>query len=101
MMTGKSFLKKPIEHCRVRCNFEGNRGGSFVAITGTTEGMVLLEVGESCVNTVCQEISVAALAAILTAAKDKGFQQVVDDYLALGGGQPVIHVHKDVHKDLP
>lgn len=75
---------------------DGNNGGSYVTIRQTgTEGMVQLEVGETCVVTVDQRISVAALAAILTQAKDDGFQNVVDRYLQRGGGQPVISVSAD------
>ena len=76
---------------------EGNRGGSFVTlIEESREGMVRLEVGESCVVTVQESISVAALAIILTAAKDRGLQKVVDDYLAIGGGSPVVKIDRDV-----
>lgn len=46
---------------------EGNKGGSYVRLMkASAEGMVHLEVGESCVVTVQQEISVAALAIVLT-----------------------------------
>lgn len=75
---------------------EGSNGGSYVRLRQTgTEGMVELEVGETCVVTVSQHISTAALAAILTCSKDEGFQNVVDRYLSRGGGQPFISVDMD------
>jgi hypothetical protein len=75
---------------------QGNRGGSYVRITSIDNGMVHLEVGETCVVTVDQEISVAALAAVLTSAKDNDFQNVVDEYLSRGGGSPEIRVEHDL-----
>lgn len=75
---------------------EGNRGGSYITLTETSIGMVRLEVGETCVITVNQEISVAGLAAVLTYCKDRGFQQIIDEYLARGGGQPAISVEHDL-----
>jgi hypothetical protein len=80
----------------MRLNIEGNNGGSYVTITELkTKGMVHLEVGETCVHTVDQNISVSALAAILTWAKDEGFQKIVDSYLSRGGGSPAILVTED------
>lgn len=75
---------------------QGNRGGSYIRITPIAEGMVHLEVGETCVVTVQQDISVAALAAILTFASDRGFQKIVDEYLSGGGGSPAISVEHDL-----
>lgn len=74
---------------------EGNNGGSYVRVTEVREGMVRLEVGETCVVTVDQEISVAALAAILTHARDRGFQAVLDEYCGRGGGTPALRVDED------
>lgn len=79
---------------------EGNNGGSFVTLDkgGMPPGMVRLKVGETCVYTVDQEISVVALAAILTWCKDRGFQKIVDEYYAQNGG-PVadgVHVERDI-----
>jgi len=74
---------------------QGNRGGSYVRISVISEGMVHLSVGESCVTTIDQEISVAALAAVLTQCHDEGFQAVVDRYLERGGGSPIISVESD------
>jgi len=60
---------------------EGNNGGSYIQIEETeTEGMVRLEVGETCVVTIDREISVCALAAILTWCKDYGFEEILRDY---------------------
>lgn len=80
------------------CYAEGNKGGSYVRLRRSdTEGMVHLEVGETCVHTVNQEISVVALAAILTAARNEGFQEVVNRYLGSPGGTgcPAIRVESD------
>lgn len=63
----------------------GNNGGSYVRLTEVGRGMAEIEVGETCVVTVNQKISVSALAAILTSAKDKGFQSILDDYSNRGG----------------
>ena len=84
---------------------EGNNGGSFVRISHARddkfrviEGMVRLEVGETCIVTVQQDISVVGLAAILTRCKDIGFQKVVDEYLGTtaAGGCPKISVDHDL-----
>lgn len=85
---------------------DGNRGGSFVRLSkvwnddfrAAKEGMVRLEVGETCIVTVQQDISVAGLAAILTRCKDVGFQKIVDEYLATpnAGGCPRISVEHDL-----
>lgn len=78
------------------------RGGSYVRISPTGEdGMIELTVGESCVNTVRTTLSVSGLAVILTAARDKGFQKVVDEYLAQGGGHPTIDAHRELHPIVP
>jgi hypothetical protein len=58
--------------------------------------MVHLQVGETCIRTIDQQISVVALAAILTAAKDRGFQTVVDEYIGYSGGTPVMSVEHDL-----
>lgn len=82
---------------RDACFAEGNRGGSFIELEKTSvEGMLHLCVGETCVITVNQAVSVAGLAAILTYAKDRGFQKVVDEYLETAGGSPVISVDYDM-----
>jgi hypothetical protein len=61
--------------CPNRFSGEGNNGGSFVTIDETgTDGVVRLRVGCHCVITVDQDISVVALAQILTTAKDEGFE---------------------------
>lgn len=72
---------------------QGNKGGSYVRIQQSldrkfkpVEGMVHLTVGESCVVTVQQDISVAGLAMVLSACRDEGFQNVVDRYLNSPGG---------------
>jgi hypothetical protein len=76
---------------------EGNNGGSYVLLTRSeTPGMVHLQVGETCIRTIDQQISVVALAAILTAAKDRGFQTVVDEYIGYSGGTPVMSVEHDL-----
>lgn len=83
---------------------EGNNGGSYVRITEVREGIVRLRVGEgivhlrvgeTCVVAVDQEISVAALAAVLTWARDRGFQATLDEYAAHGGGSPYLRVDVD------
>lgn len=57
---------------------EGNKGGDYVQITETDrEGVVHLEVGQCCVVTIDEEVSVMTLASILTIAKDKGFEAVL------------------------
>lgn len=77
---------------------EGNKGGSYVRLdrAGMPEGMVRLEVGETCVRTINQDISVAALAVILTVAKDIGFQKIVDEYCRSGNGTPIVSVEHDL-----
>ena len=79
-----------------RLNVEGNRGGSYVTLTELPDGMVHLQVGETCVHTVDQKISVAALAAILTWARVRGFQEICDEYFAGGGGSPKVNVEHDL-----
>lgn len=59
---------------------EGARGGSFVRIDKTDrEGIVDIEVGHSCVITVRHELPVTWLAALLTHAKDIGFENAMGD----------------------
>ncbi len=59
---------------------EGNNGGSYVRIEREdNSGDVFLEVGESCVRTVSQKISVVALAGFVTRAKDIGFRKMLED----------------------
>ena len=58
---------------------EGNNGGSYVRIEEVREGVVELSVGETCVTTVKQEISVVALAGILTRARDIGFRKMLQE----------------------
>lgn len=86
-------------------SFEGNRGGSYIRVHDAydkkgrpIEGMMHLEVGETCVRTIDQDISVAGLAMILTAAKDHGLQATVDDYLGTSGamGSPVVSIDHDL-----
>lgn len=76
---------------------EGNRGGSYILLSteNMPEGMVHLEVGETCIHTVDMDISVAALAIVLTVAKDTGFQKIVDEYCRLPQGVPEIRVEHD------
>lgn len=83
----------------------GNRGGSFIRIEKAFEedyktpkkGVVRLSVGETCVYIIREmDISVAGLAAVLVQAHDIGFQKMVDDYLAKGGGSPAISVDHDL-----
>ena len=76
---------------------EGSNGGSYIDISDAAEkGVVHLEVGETCVCTVDQEIGVAALAQILTWAKDYGFQKILDEYQANGGGSPSLRLNGKV-----
>ena len=75
---------------------QGNRGGSYIRLTEIREGMVHIEVGETCVRTIDQEISVAALAAILTWASDQGFQSILDQYWRQPSGTPAIHLDRDL-----
>lgn len=103
----KRRLKERLDNARRSPDWieiEGSRGGSFVRLQKAwddkgriIDGMARLEVGETCVVTVQQEISIAALAIVLTAAKDRGFQKVVDEYLATpaGSGCPAIRVEAD------
>lgn len=67
--------------CPNACFAEGNNGGSYVTMRDDgREGFVFLEVGETCVRTVKMEISVVALAAILTWAKNHGLEKILDEY---------------------
>lgn len=68
-------------------NVEGNNGGSYIFIEATSEGMVRLEVGETCIKTVDMEISVTGLACILTRCKDIGFQKMLNDYFDSPGSR--------------
>lgn len=66
--------------CPNRFSAEGNNGGSFVTLDETgKDGVVRLRVGNHCVQTVDQEISVVALAQVLTWAKDRGFRNIMKD----------------------
>lgn len=66
--------------CPNRFAGEGNNGGSFVTIDETgRDGVVRLRVGNHCVITIDQEISVVALAQILTGAKDIGFAKMMKE----------------------
>ncbi len=77
----------PLESIEV----EGNNGGSYVRLgRAEQDGFCTLEVGETCVRTICCTISVVALAALLTQCKDDGFQSVLDRYFAQGGVSPRI-----------
>ena len=58
--------------------------------------MKAIAVGETCVHTVDQEISVVALAAILTWAKDRGFQAICDEYYESGYGTPPVSTERDL-----
>lgn len=74
---------RPKHTCPNRVSVQGNNGGSYVELSDERDlpnGMAYLEVGETCVRTVAQPISVVALAMILTWAKDYGFQKIVDNY---------------------
>lgn len=67
--------------CPQSCSADGNNGGSYVTLRDDgREGFVWLDVGETCVTTIRREISVVALAAILTWAKDYGFERILDEY---------------------
>ena len=67
--------------CPNRCHVEGNNGGSFVSIDETDrEGIIRLQVGETCVMAVDQEISVVGLAAILAWANKEGFEKIAQEY---------------------
>lgn len=60
---------------------EGNKGGSYIILRKSErEGWCFLEVGETCVRTMSEEVPVAWLAVVLTIAKDKGFESIVRDY---------------------
>lgn len=61
--------------------FEGNNGGSIIAIRESEDpGMVHLTVGSECVwHFQDEKISVVALALALSAAKDHGFQRLLDE----------------------
>lgn len=65
---------------------EGNNGGSYVRITSLGKGMCRIAVGETCVTTINMDMSVSALAAILTWANDRGFQKILDEYSGNRGG---------------
>jgi hypothetical protein len=80
--------KRPLQSIEV----QGNRGGSYVRVDEQRDGMIFLEVGETCIRTISQEISVCALAVILTAAHDEGFQNILDRYFASaeGRGSPIV-----------
>jgi hypothetical protein len=69
--------------------FEGNNGGSYIKLQERREGVLYLEVGETCVVTVKMEIGTPALCCILTHAKDLGFQKLLDDYMRTPNGSPV------------
>ncbi len=59
---------------------EGANGGSFVEIEETeTEGQCHIRVGHSCVVTVNCELPVTWLAAILTHAKNIGFENAMGE----------------------
>lgn len=67
---------------------QGNNGGSFVAIARTErDGVVHLNVGHDCVIRIDQEITAAALAAILAHAKDIGFQKMLEGEYAYQNGE--------------
>lgn len=67
--------------CPQSCSVDGNNGGSYVTMRDDgREGFVYLEVGETCVRTVQAEISVVALAAILTWAEEYGFEKILEEY---------------------
>lgn len=75
------FYQGPPPRLLQDISVEGNNGGSYVRIEELeADGMVRLEVGETCVVTIDQEISVCALAAVLTWAKDLGFEEVLREY---------------------
>lgn len=79
---------------------QGGNGGSYVRIEeAANEGMIHLQVGETCVITVNQFISVRALAVILTRAKDVGFEKLIDEYCLSPGGGGVANVPID--QDMP
>ena len=81
---------------RFSVELEGGNGGSYVRVSPEANGMLYLEVGESCVVTVKQKMSVRALAAILTHAHDIGFEKFIEDYLRKGGGQAAIPIDRDL-----
>lgn len=65
---------------------EGNNGGSYVRLTEIGEGMLHLEVGETCIRTIDQQISVTGLACILSRAKELGLEAMLNDYLRCARG---------------
>lgn len=67
----------PSDHIEV----DGNRSGSYIKLARSErEGFCAIEVGETCVVTIREEIPVAWLAAILTKARDDGFENVLRAY---------------------
>lgn len=105
----KRRLKDRLKQAKQSPDFfeaDGNRGGSFVRLEKVwekdfktvKEGMVKLTVGETCIYTVQQEVSVAGLAAVLTYAKDQGFQKLIDAYMQTpgAGGSPRISIEHDL-----
>jgi hypothetical protein len=70
---GKSSIANAVE-------VEGASGGSYVRIEGNdTEGGCHLTVGHSCVTTVDMDIPVTWLAAVLTHAKDIGWENAMGE----------------------
>jgi hypothetical protein len=66
--------------CINRYSGEGNNGGSFITIDETNrDDVIRLRVGNHCAITIDQEISVVALAQILTSAKDIGFEKMLNE----------------------
>ena len=87
---------------------EGNKGGSIVRIqrvhrkVGKTwekaEGIVHLTIGDTCLFTIDQDISVAALAAILTWTKDQGFEAILKKHCGRDG-VPLFRIDQDGVRD--
>lgn len=77
--------------------FQSNKGGSYVRFVDKGAGNLIVDVGESCVVTWNdQPLTVRALAAILTHAKDLGLEKFINEYQRGAGGVAPIPIEKDV-----
>ena len=65
-------LRAELKAAHERFHVEGNKGGSYVTLEPIRDGVLRLGVGDSCVVAINSlEISVVALAALLTSAHDQ------------------------------
>jgi hypothetical protein len=87
-------------------NGESIRGGSLIRVRHALDdkfnpipGMAHLEVGETCIYTVNQDISIQGLACLLTYCRDIGFEKVLSDYLVSPGamGSADSRIDKDTN----